>query len=135
MFDLEFFMFLIIYINCYQHCSLFGSLINMVVFSLTQLIFFILKRPLFVIYIDVFFKFYLFIWLLWVLVVAYGIQLPDQGWNPGPLHWELRVLATGPPEKSLFVVYILMKISLSIWKLEQLFAKAFLLNLVLIIVS
>ena len=46
-----------------------------------------------------FFKFYLFIWLLWVPVVACGIQLPDQGSNLGPLHWELRVLATGPPGK------------------------------------
>ena len=27
--------------------------------------------------------------------------LPDQGSNLGPLHWELRVLATGPPGKSL----------------------------------
>ena len=25
---------------------------------------------------------------------------PDQGSNPGPLHWEHRVLATGPPGKS-----------------------------------
>ena len=35
-----------------------------------------------------------------VLVAACGIQFPDQGWNPGPLHWEHGVLATGPPEKS-----------------------------------
>ena len=33
------------------------------------------------------------------LVAAFGIQLPDQGSNPGPLHWERRVLATGPPRK------------------------------------
>ena len=26
-----------------------------------------------------------------------GIQLPDQGLNPGPRHWECGVLATGPP--------------------------------------
>ena len=32
---------------------------------------------------------------------AYGIQLPDQGSNPGPPHWEHGVLATGPPGKSL----------------------------------
>ena len=31
------------------------------------------------------------------LVVACGIQLPDQGWNLGPLHWEQGVSATGPP--------------------------------------
>ena len=23
----------------------------------------------------------------WTLVVERGLQLPDQGWNPGPLHW------------------------------------------------
>ena len=30
------------------------------------------------------------------------IQFPDQGSNPGPLHWEHGVLPTGPPGKSLF---------------------------------
>ena len=30
---------------------------------------------------------------------ACGISFPDQGSNPGPLHWELRVLPTGPPGK------------------------------------
>ena len=35
------------------------------------------------------------------LVEAYGIQFPAQGSNPGPLHWEPRVLATEPPGKSL----------------------------------
>ena len=29
-----------------------------------------------------------------------GILFPDQGSNPGPLHWEHGVLATGPPGKS-----------------------------------
>ena len=29
------------------------------------------------------------------------IWFPDQGSNPGPLHWEHGVLATGPSEKSL----------------------------------
>ena len=59
----------------------------------------------------------LFIWLCWVLLVACsvsvaacGILFPDQGSNPGPLHWELWVLSTGPPGKSpvhvhLYVVY------------------------------
>ena len=28
-------------------------------------------------------------------------QFPDQGLNPGPLQWKLRVLTTGPPGKSL----------------------------------
>ena len=31
------------------------------------------------------------------LVVICGISFPDQGWNLGPLHWQRRVLATGPP--------------------------------------
>ena len=31
---------------------------------------------------------YLFIWLHWVLVATCGISFPDQGLNPGPLHWE-----------------------------------------------
>ena len=35
------------------------------------------------------------------LVTAHGMQCPDQGWNPGPQPWECRVLATGPPGKSL----------------------------------
>ena len=46
----------------------------------------------------------LFIWLCWVLVVACGVEVADQGWNPSPLHWEYRVLATGPPGKSLTCV-------------------------------
>ena len=36
-----------------------------------------------------------------LLVVACGIQFPHWGLNPGPLHWEHRVSATGPAEKSL----------------------------------
>ena len=43
----------------------------------------------------------LLVWLCQVLVAARGIQSPDQGSNLGSLHWELRVLATGPPRKSL----------------------------------
>ena len=38
-------------------------------------------------------------WAASVLVVAYGIWFPDQGWNPGPLHWGHGVLATGQPGK------------------------------------
>ena len=34
------------------------------------------------------------------LVAACEIQFPDQGSNPDPLHWEHRILATGPPGKS-----------------------------------
>ena len=32
-----------------------------------------------------------------LLVAACGILFPDQGLNPGTLHWERGVLATGPP--------------------------------------
>ena len=61
-------------------------------------------------------KKYSFIWVRWVLVVAHRIFLvvvcellvvacgtwfPDQGSNPGPLHWECGVLATGPSGRSL----------------------------------
>ena len=46
-------------------------------------------------------KKYLFIWLRWVLVSACEIQLHDQGLNPGFLHWEHGVLATGSPGKCL----------------------------------
>ena len=51
-------------------------------------------------------KKYLFLWLSQVLVAACGIQFPDQGLNPSPLHWELGVLATGPPGKSLFLHFL-----------------------------
>ena len=33
------------------------------------------------------------IWLRWVLVAARRTQFPDQGSNPGPLHWKLRALS------------------------------------------
>ena len=36
---------------------------------------------------------------LWI--GACGTWFPDQGLNPGPLHWEGGVLITGPPGKSL----------------------------------
>ena len=34
------------------------------------------------------------------LAVAWGISAPWPGVEPGPLHWERGVLATGPPGKS-----------------------------------
>ena len=34
------------------------------------------------------------------LIVACGLQFPDQGLNLGPLDWEHRVLTTAPPGKS-----------------------------------
>ena len=42
----------------------------------------------------------LFIWLQQILVAVCGIYFPEQGLNPGPLYWELRVLAPGPSETS-----------------------------------
>ena len=45
---------------------------------------------------------YLFIHLTAsVLAVVCGTYFPDQGLNPGPLHWEHGILAIGPPRKSL----------------------------------
>ena len=35
-----------------------------------------------------------------LLVAACGTYFPDEELNPGPLHWEHRALATGPPGKS-----------------------------------
>ena len=40
------------------------------------------------------------IWLCWVIVVACGIQFPNQELNLGPRHWKCGVTATGLPEKS-----------------------------------
>ena len=34
--------------------------------------------------------FYLFIWLCWALVEACGVQVPEQGLNPGPCVWSTR---------------------------------------------
>ena len=69
-----------------------------------------------------FLKIYLFIWQCLPLVAARGIYsllaacrifscsmwdlVSDQGWNLDPLHWECRVLAIGPPEKSPFFLII-----------------------------
>ena len=65
--------------------------------------------------IDLLFFFFLpFIWVHWVFtaacelsVVACGIQFPKWGSNPGSLYWDLKVLATEPPEKSLLVCFSL----------------------------
>ena len=51
-----------------------------------------------------FLNFILFIYLFrlhQLLVVACGIQFPNQGSNLGPLYWEWRVLPTGLPGKPL----------------------------------
>ena len=42
-----------------------------------------------------------------LLAVACGIYFSDQGSNSGPLHWECRALATGPPGKSHVSMLIL----------------------------
>ena len=64
--------------------------------------------------IAIFLKFSLFfsflIWLCWVLVTACGIWFPGQGWNPGPLHWEHGVLASGLGK---FIIAILICNSLT----------------------
>ena len=48
---------------------------------------------------------YVFIWLHQVLVEACGISFLDQGLNLGPLCWECRVLAAGPPRIMLGFIY------------------------------
>ena len=64
-------------------------------------------------FIYLFFNIYLFIWLHLVFIACTGSSIfccdmrtfscntwdlvPDQGSNLGPLHWDHRVLASGPP--------------------------------------
>ena len=45
-------------------------------------------------YVDL--NFFFFNLFDWVSIVACGIYFPDQGSNPGPLHWERRVPASRP---------------------------------------
>ena len=55
-------------------------------------------------FFNIFKYLFLFIYYLFGCTESYlqhvGSKFPDQGLKPGPLHWELRVLATGPPGKS-----------------------------------
>ena len=56
-----------------------------------------------------------------LLVVACGIQFPDQGLNPGHLNWEPGVLTTGPRGKSHLFTYSMSPVgapSLLIWNGE-----------------
>ena len=46
---------------------------------------------------------HLFLWLHQVLAVAWEVEFPAQGSNPGPLHWEHAVLTSGPPGNSLLL--------------------------------
>ena len=41
------------------------------------------------------------------LIMACGVQFPDQVLNSRPLYWECWVLVTGPPGKSLLFIFIL----------------------------
>ena len=53
------------------------------------------------------------LWHSGFLVAACGISFPDRGLNPGFLHWEWRVLASGPPGKS--PGFILMQCFVITW--------------------
>ena len=46
-----------------------------------------------------------------LLATACGIQFPEQGLNPGPLHWECGVLVTGRAGKSPENIYLNVKIT------------------------
>ena len=56
-------------------------------------------------------------------MAACGIYFPDQGSNLGPLHWECRVLATGPPGQShtclvwvvCYMLYVWCVLHVCIW--------------------
>ena len=65
-----------------------------------------------------------FDFLVSALAATCGIQFPEQELNLGPLPWECRVLATGPPEKSLVLVCLMIYISGEI-KLEKMHTECF----------
>ena len=76
-------------------------------FSVASSLFFFLQK-----------YFCLFIGLRWVFVVAQGILSwgmwdlgPWPGMNPGPLHWECGVLATGPPGSPALSLFLISWIS------------------------
>ena len=52
-----------------------------------------------------------FDFLVSALVATCGIQFPEQELNLGSLPWECGVLATGPPEKSLVLICLMIYIS------------------------
>ena len=115
-------------------CTLYKHSHNEQSISVLNLIYFVFTKQSYVVYLlmpdkalKIFFLKYLLIWLhqvlvaacrvfswsMWDLLVvkcghlvaARGIQFPIQGSNPGTLHWEDGVSATGPPEKSLKSVF------------------------------
>ena len=86
---------LVLWNNCYQWIS-WGFFLKKCVFTLLYFIYLVA--------LGLSFSMEIFLSLLQnveSLVATHGIQFPDQGLNPGPRHWECRVLATGPPGKSL----------------------------------
>ena len=46
-----------------------------------------------------------FFFFFWSLHTVYGILVPDQGSNPGPLQWKRGVLTTGLPGNSLYLFF------------------------------
>ena len=48
---------------------------------------------------------YTYISFYWPLRLVES-YFPNQGWNPRPLQWKHEALTTGPPEKSLFPLYL-----------------------------
>ena len=63
-------------------------------------------------------QFIYFIWLHWVLVTACGIQFPDQGSNPGPLHWQHRILTMDYPRNPSYLGFSHI-ISLKFWSCKN----------------
>ena len=82
------------------------------------------KNPITFIFFKLLILFLLFIQLLWFLVAICGIYFPNQGTNPGPLHCEHRVLASGPPGKSLPIFLNPVSSTLLFPKAKQAKAKA-----------
>ena len=71
--------------------SIFPRILTMY-FGVYVNFYFFLKKKNIYIYL---YLFILFTWLHQILVVSHGIQFPDQELNPGSLHCEQGVLATG----------------------------------------
>ena len=63
-----------------------------------------------VVFFNIFLNIYLYLFFLDVLGLSCGMWglFPDQGSEPGPLYWELKVLSTEPPGKSQELYFNLM---------------------------
>ena len=79
---------------CVQVCLGFFGL------GISFSILYIFKNQLLISFIYLFDCTRSWLWHKESLVAACGIWLPDQGSNPGALHWEHGVSATGRPGKS-----------------------------------